>query len=136
MTMSNVPPPEAPGLDLPCPHCGVEVGEHTIREYGLCCHASGLNYVLPYEEVPGGPVRMTADADQMMCGAIDVVAACTDTALGKLPLLGFRFYMAGAEPMSSVPSPLYLLIGDDRLMADTVEMVRVNAAKARQAARQ
>lgn len=129
-----VPPPEAPGLDLQCPNCGVEVGEHTLREYGACLHAQGANYYVPNAEIPGGPVRMTVDDDQMMVGAIDVVSGVTDTALGKLPILGFRFYAAGVEPMSTVPTPMYLLVGDNAMMRRTVELVRLRSAEAQQAA--
>lgn len=133
--MTAVPPALPPGLDEPCPRCGVLVGDHTIRGYGECLDAAGFNYHVPFEEVPGGPVRMTADADQMVVGAIDVVAACTDTAFGKLPMVGFRFYAAGVTPMSKVPTPLYLLVGDADILQRTKELVIKNVNAAIRAAR-
>lgn len=133
--MTAVPPPVAPGLDEACPRCGVLVGEHTIRGYGDCLHASGRDYLVPFEEIPGGPVRMTADADQMMVGEIDVVSAVTDTALGRLPIVGFRFYAAGATPMSRVPTPLYLLVQDAAGMQRMKELVNKSVNSAIRAAR-
>lgn len=115
--------PEAPGLDKKCPNCGVEVGEHTIREYGNCTHEQGLNYHLPHETIPGRPIDMTGDPDQIMVGSIDVISGTMNTALGEFPIVGFRFAMQGAEPMSIVQTPTYLLIGDVEMMQRVPKLV-------------
>lgn len=133
--MTAIPPPRTPGLDDACPRCGRSVGDHTIRGWGECLDASGFNYDAPYAEVPDGPIRMsTLGDDQIMVGALDVMAGTTDTALGRLPLLGFRFYAAGLDPMSRVPTPLYLLVGDAAMMQRTKELVNKNANAAIRAA--
>lgn len=133
--MTAIPPPLTPGLDDTCPHCGRAIGDHTIRGWGECLDAKGFNYHAPYAEVPGGPIRLPSlSEDQIMVGSLDVLAGTTDTALGKLPILGFRFYAAGVDPMSKVPTPMYLLVGDAAMMQRAKELVNKNANAAIRAA--
>lgn len=113
-------------IDKPCPHCGRPVGEHTINGWTECLQAAGMDYTIPYAEVPDGPIH-TPDGSHIMVGEVTIKAATMDTAIGRLPALMITFYSPGADPMSHVPSPEYALIGDiaflrqvERLVHDSV----------------
>src|SRR5579872_328236 len=100
---------EKPDHDLPCQVCGTPIGDHTIRGYAEELSASGIEYHMPMQEIPGGPLRFEG-IDGEFAGSLDVAAAFVETALGRLPLLQFRFY--GPE---RAPFPLINLVGDVRM---------------------
>lgn len=102
---------KTPGLDLPCPRCRVTVGDHTLRGWGECCEASGLNYSIGFEDVPCGPI-MFDGVDGAMSSEVNVLSAFIDSPIGRLPLLRFQFIAPGATPMSKIPLPPINLVMD------------------------
>lgn len=128
--------PVTPGRYDTCPQCGALVGEHTINRWTECLKAHGFDYELPYEEVPGGPLRFEAAGDRIMVGEIVVKAGAMDSALGRLPVVLFTFYGPGLEPMSRVPTPEYALVMDARGLQSVKELINksINGA-IREAAR-
>lgn len=117
--------PVTPGLDDECPKCHRAVGDHTIRGWGDCLKASGFDYELPYEEIPGGPLRFSADVDnnRVMVGEITVKAGALDSALGRLPVVLFTFYGPGLDPMARVATPEYALVMDERGLQSVKELI-------------
>lgn len=96
--------------DTPCPTCHEPVGGHTIDGYQEC--AAGLNYNLPYGDVPGGPLRTPA-GDSVMAGEVTVGAGAIDTPLGRIPVLQFRFFSASPTvPMAHIPIRPVILVLD------------------------
>lgn len=112
-----------PGLDDACPQCQRQVGEHTIRGWESCVKAAGFDYTLPYEEIPGGPLRFEPAGDRIMVGEVTVKAGALDSVLGRLPVLMFTFYGPGFEPMSRVPTPEYALVGPADFMRQTKQLI-------------
>lgn len=50
-------------LDASCPKCGRRAGSHTLDEYNACFSKPALD--LPYENVPGGPIPLTINGDEV-----------------------------------------------------------------------
>lgn len=115
--------PATPGLDELCPRCGIAVGDHTIRGWGDCCEASGLDLRMPYTEFEGGPIRIPAFGERIAAGEIHVKAGALDSALGRLPVVVFSFNSPGAKPMERVGSPEYALVLDERGMLAAKQLV-------------
>lgn len=111
-------------LDEKCPQCDRPIGDHTIREWPKCLDAAGKNYTMPYQEIPGGPLML--DGEQIMVGEITVACATIDAPIGKVPALVFTFAAPGLTPMSSVPTPTYVLVGDERMMLAVKDTVAAN----------
>lgn len=88
-------------LDLTktCPGCAEPIGEHTIAGYQQCLQAAGFDYVLPFEDVPDGPLS-TPHIDSQLVGEVTVAAAVIDSPMGRLPALRFTFTGPGPDPMS------------------------------------
>lgn len=105
-----------------CPHCGEVIGGHTIDGWAACLEAAGMSYTLPYEEVPGGPLR--GPSDQIMVGDIVVKAGTMETsAFGTIPVVVFTFYSPGLAPMSRVPTPEYALVGDVAMFREVKRLI-------------
>lgn len=100
-------------LDAKCPACDRPIGDHTHREYAVCCR--GMNYVLPYEEVAGEPIRFPGVEAQVV-GEVTVMSGFIETAVGVLPMLRFVFTGPGPTPMSRRSlEPIVLVLDDDGL---------------------
>lgn len=108
--------------DATCPQCGLAVGDHTIRGYSDCLEAAGMEYALPYAEIPGGPLQIDGVEGQI-AGEIVVQSGFFETPIGKVPILRFVFVGAGSEPMSRVRMEPITLVMDAKGLRATVELV-------------
>lgn len=116
-----------------CPTCGVAIGDHTIRGYAEC--TAGLNFVLPYESVPGGMMEWPGVENSIMAGSIVARALVADTPLGKVPVLGITFTGPSATPGQQLDSPTYMLALDDNTMLTVGKLLDDSARGAVKAAR-
>jgi hypothetical protein len=124
------------GLDetLPCPGCGVAIGEHTITGYRECLQGAGFDYELPHEDIPGGPLQFPG-LEGHLAGEVTVASAFIDSALGRIPALRFIFTGSGAAPMSRVSLPPITLVMDAKGLKSFRTLVGMSIGRAILAAR-
>lgn len=126
--------PEGPDYDKLCPGCSTPVGDHTIRGWADCLQRAGFDYVLPMEEIPGGPLHF-ANVDGPLVGEVSVAAAFLDSASGRFPLLRFIFTGPGADPMSRRQMPPVNLVMDANGLRSFRQLVSQSVDRAILAAR-
>lgn len=98
-----------------CPHCKLNIGDHTFRGYEQCLKDAGHDYVLPFEDIPGEPVHFPG-MEGVTVGEITCGAGFVQTDLGRMPVLRFIFAGPGNQPMSRVSlRPINLIMDPDAL---------------------
>lgn len=118
----------------PCPGCQQPIGEHTIAGYGDCLKAAGFNYTLPYEDIPDGPLIFPG-IEGHVAGEVTVGGGFIDSAMGRVPVLQFRFTGPGAAPMERRTLPPITLVLDANGLKTFRQLVATNVDKAILAAR-
>jgi hypothetical protein len=116
----------------PCPTCQTPVGTHTIDGYQEC--VQGLDYHLPYEDIPGDPITVPGEEGHMV-GEVTVMAATMKTAIGVFPILRFTFTGPGPEPLSRRSLPPINLLMDANGLRQVRQLVATATDKAILAAR-
>lgn len=108
--------------NAPCPTCQRAIGEHTFREYGDCLKTADFDYVMPFEDIAGGPMKFPGVEGEMV-GEVTVMSGAIDSPLGRVPILRFVFTGAGPLPMSRrslAPINLVMDANGLRAVADLV----------------
>ncbi len=90
---------------------------------------SGMDYVLPFEPVPGAPIEFPG-IEGTLVGEVSVSAAVLDSPLGKIPGIRFIFTGAGTAPMERRQMPPVTLVMDPQGLANFAELVDRAAALA------
>jgi hypothetical protein len=98
-----------------------------MRQLRECHPAEDLN--LPFEE---SEMQMLLGAGGQQSGGVVVLAGSIDSALGKFPVLVFRFVQG--DGLTFYPD--MTLIGDDTLIRNTAALVQQSAASAIKACRE
>lgn len=112
-------------LETPCPLCGRLVGDHTYRE-GEACFA-GAGYVLPFEDVPDGPIWSNQG---VVSTEVTIAAAFAETVIGKVPVLQFRFFVIDKQSEERVSLPPISLVMEPPKLRTLVPLISkaVNAS--------
>lgn len=120
-------------LEELCPRDGIEIGEHTVREWDQC--TSSMHVDLPYEDVPGGPMLTASygDNDSAILVADTVTArallgaADTGRIAARVPilLLDFQVGWVGHAPVPVVQvafmAPPDVMRKAGKLLRDTAD---------------